>query len=152
MIYLEWYFAGPLLGLILLGILVSLNIQLGVSSSLEFIVETVRGGDTLKNTKGKQQLYFVGGLVLSAGLIFLTGLPTVTELDLKIYSLSNGVVLGAGAFLIGFGSRFANGCTAGHCIMGLSIQAKSSLIATIGFFAGGLISTYFINELILTNT
>lgn len=152
MIYLEWYFAGPLLGLILLGILLSLNIQLGVSSSLEYVIDVVSAGGANQNVKGRQQLYFVGGLVLSAGLIYLIGLKTATELDLKVYSSVNGLALAAGAFLIGFGSRLANGCTAGHCIMGLSIQAKSSLIATLGFFAGGLISAYFINELILTNT
>lgn len=151
MIYLEWYFAGPLLGLILLGILVSLNIQLGVSSSLEYIVDTICGNRAARNEKGKQQLFFVAGLLLSAGLIVLTDLQTLTDLDTVIYSSSNHLVLAGGAFLIGFGSRFANGCTAGHCIMGLSIQAKSSLVATIGFFIGGLISSYFINDLILSN-
>lgn len=151
MIYMEWYFAGPLLGLILLGILVSLNIQLGVSSSLEYVIDAINRGDSKGSEKGKQQLFFVLGLILSAGLIHFAGLQTATELDEKVYTSSNGWALASGAFLLGFGSRLANGCTAGHCIMGLSIQAKSSLIATLGFFAGGLISAYLINDLILFN-
>ncbi|UKN03681.1 YeeE/YedE family protein [Paracrocinitomix mangrovi] len=53
-----------------------------------------------------------------------------------------------GGFLIGFGSRYAGGCTSGHAITGLSNLQFPSLIAVIGFFAGGLIMTYFIFPLI----
>ncbi len=54
-----------------------------------------------------------------------------------------------GGFLIGFGTRYANGCTSGHSIMGLSLLNPASLIATIGFFIGGLISTHlFISYLL----
>ncbi len=54
-----------------------------------------------------------------------------------------------GGFLIGFGTRYANGCTFGHTIMGLSNFRLSSLIATIGFFIGGLIMTHFLLPYIL---
>ncbi len=47
-----------------------------------------------------------------------------------------------GGFLVGFGTRYANGCTSGHSIMGLSLLNLGSLIATIGFFIGGLFATY----------
>lgn len=53
-------------------------------------------------------------------------------------------VLVVGGFLIGFGSRYAGGCTSGHAISGLSNLQLASLIAVIGFFIGGLIMTYFI--------
>lgn len=49
-----------------------------------------------------------------------------------------------GGFCVGFGSRYANGCTSGHAIMGLSLLNPASLVAVIGFFTGGLIMTYFI--------
>jgi uncharacterized membrane protein YedE/YeeE len=49
-----------------------------------------------------------------------------------------------GGFLIGFGSRYAGGCTSGHAISGLSNFQLPSLKAVIGFFIGGLIATYFI--------
>lgn len=45
----------------------------------------------------------------------------------------------AGGFLIGFGTRYAGGCTSGHSIMGLSNLQLSSLIATICFMIGGFI-------------
>lgn len=54
-----------------------------------------------------------------------------------------------GGFLIGFGTRYANGCTSGHTIMGLSNFQLSSLVATIGFFAGGLIMTHFLLPLLM---
>ena len=49
-----------------------------------------------------------------------------------------------GGFLLGFGARYADGCTSGHAIMGMSNLEKSSLIAVLGFFAGDLAITYFV--------
>lgn len=56
---------------------------------------------------------------------------------------TRGILL-AGGFLVGFGARYAGGCTSGHAITGLSTLQMPSLIAVIGFFAGGLLMTYFI--------
>ena len=53
-----------------------------------------------------------------------------------------------GGLLVGFGTRYAGGCTSGHAITGLSSLQKPSLIAVIGFFIGGLIMTNFILPLI----
>jgi len=53
-----------------------------------------------------------------------------------------------GGFLVGFGTRYADGCTSGHAITGLSLLSLSSFISVIGFFIGGLISTYFILPLV----
>jgi uncharacterized protein len=49
-----------------------------------------------------------------------------------------------GGFLVGFGTAYAGGCTSGHAISGLSNFQRNSLLAVIGFFAGGLIATHFI--------
>lgn len=49
-----------------------------------------------------------------------------------------------GGFLVGFGSRYAGGCTSGHAIMGLSDLQLPSLIAVVGFFIGGLLMTHVI--------
>ena len=53
-----------------------------------------------------------------------------------------------GGLLIGFGSRYAGGCTSGHAISGLSELQAPSLVAVIGFFIGGLTMTHFIFPLI----
>lgn len=57
-------------------------------------------------------------------------------------------ILIIGGILIGFGSRYAGGCTSGHAISGLSNLQIPSLKAVIGFFIGGLIMAHFILPLI----
>ena len=57
-------------------------------------------------------------------------------------------ILAIGGFLVGFGARYAGGCTSGHAISGLSNLQLPSLIAVIGFFIGGLTMIHFIFPLI----
>lgn len=57
-------------------------------------------------------------------------------------------VLIAGGFMVGFGARYAGGCTSGHAISGLSNLQVPSLIAVIGFFIGGLIMIHLFYPLI----
>ena len=57
-------------------------------------------------------------------------------------------ILIVGGILIGFGSRYAGGCTSGHAIAGMSNLQRQSLKAVVGFFVGGLIMSYFIFPLI----
>jgi uncharacterized membrane protein YedE/YeeE len=64
------------------------------------------------------------------------------------HSLKKIFLLVFGGFLIGFGSRYAGGCTSGHAISGLSNFQLPSLKAVIGFFIGGLIMVNFIFPLI----
>ena len=70
--------------------------------------------------------------------------------DLSVLSGWKGwALLILGGFLVGFGTRYAGGCTSGHAITGLSNLQWPSLVAVIGFFLGGLIMTHFILPLIL---
>ncbi|MEM6771008.1 MAG: YeeE/YedE thiosulfate transporter family protein, partial [Bacteroidota bacterium] len=55
----------------------------------------------------------------------------------------------AGGFLVGFGTRWAGGCTSGHAISGLSNLQLPSLIAVVGFFIGGLLMTWIFLPFIL---
>src|SRR5688572_4161504 len=65
-----------------------------------------------------------------------------------LFSLKGFLILLGGGFLIGFGSRYAGGCTSGHAISGLSNFQLPSLIAVIGFFIGGLAMTHLLLPLI----
>ncbi len=65
-----------------------------------------------------------------------------------VFSLKGFLVLAFGGLMVGFGSRYAGGCTSGHAISGLSDLQLPSLIAVIGFFIGGLIMTFLILPLI----
>ncbi len=62
----------------------------------------------------------------------------------SLFTLRGLIIIAGGGFLIGFGARYAGGCTSGHAISGLSALQISSLIAVIGFFIGGLLMTYLI--------
>jgi len=54
-----------------------------------------------------------------------------------------------GGFLVGFGTRWAEGCTSGHSIHGLATFQRASLVATVCFFLGGLFSTHILLPAIL---
>jgi uncharacterized membrane protein YedE/YeeE len=58
------------------------------------------------------------------------------------------IILIIGGFLVGFGARYAGGCTSGHAISGLSNLQRPSLIAVIGFFIGGLLMVHLLFPLI----
>ncbi len=68
----------------------------------------------------------------------------------SLLSLRGFIMIVAGGFLVGFGTRYAGGCTSGHAIMGLSTLQWPSLVATCCFMAGGFIMANFILPLILS--
>lgn len=68
----------------------------------------------------------------------------------NLFTLKGFVFLVLGGFLVGFGTRYAGGCTSGHAIMGLSSLQWPSLVATIMFMVGGIIMTWFILPHLLT--
>ncbi len=67
----------------------------------------------------------------------------------SLLTLKGFILMVVGGFLVGFGTRYAEGCTSGHAISGLSNLQLPSLIAVIGFFIGGLVMTFLILPLIL---
>ena len=67
----------------------------------------------------------------------------------SLFTLRGFILLVLGGFLVGFGTRYANGCTSGHSIMGLSNLQFSSLVATICFMAGGLLMANIILPFIM---
>lgn len=68
----------------------------------------------------------------------------------SLLSLKGILVMVLGGFLIGFGTRYAGGCTSGHAITGLSNLQLPSLVAVIGFFIGGLTMTFIFLPMILS--
>jgi uncharacterized membrane protein YedE/YeeE len=119
----------------------------------------------------KWSLFYVGGIVIG-GFIASHYLMMDSKVDISAETVADLTALGVtdfsaylpadifswdqllsmkgltfmvlGGFFVGFGTRYANGCTSGHSISGLSNLQFSSLIATISFFIGGLIMTHFI--------
>jgi uncharacterized protein len=119
--------------------------------------------------KESWNLFFAGGIVLGGfiGNVLLTNpneiiIAAHTKQDLmalgikdfsglmpsdlfnfqSLFTLKGFIFIVLGGFLIGFGARWAGGCTSGHSIMGLSDLQIPSLIATICFMIGGFIMTW----------
>ena len=67
----------------------------------------------------------------------------------SILTIKGFITMIVGGFLVGFGTRYAGGCTSGHSIMGLSNLQWPSLLATICFMAGGFLMANLIYPLIL---
>lgn len=67
-----------------------------------------------------------------------------------LFSLRGIIMMVGGGFLVGFGTRYAGGCTSGHSIMGLSTLQWPSLVATLCFMTGGFIMTYLFLPFILS--
>lgn len=141
-----WYIAGPLIGLTVPLLLLLTGKSFGISSSfrhLGSLCSPRSNIDYLKQNDWRGEswnLVFVVGIVLG-GLIGNTVLSaeSVALLPAHYAGWSGAFKLLLGGVLVGFGTRYADGCTSGHAIMGLSLLNWPSLVATLSFFAGGLV-------------
>ncbi|MEO5975786.1 MAG: YeeE/YedE thiosulfate transporter family protein [Chryseolinea sp.] len=68
----------------------------------------------------------------------------------SLSTLKGFIIIILGGFMVGFGTRYARGCTSGHGIMGLSSLQWTSLVATASFFAGGILVSQFILPYLLS--
>lgn len=120
-----FFVLGIFLGGIITTLFLSSNIPVLVHP--ELVKELAGYGITDYTDMVPKQLFSWENLLSPRGLIMMTG----------------------GGFLVGFGSRYAGGCTSGHAIMGLSTLQWPSLVATICFMAGGFIMANLILPIIL---
>lgn len=166
-----WYVSGPLLGLMVPMLLFIGNKQFGVSSNFRHICAMIspKSIEFFQYDWKKEawNLTLILGTVAGAWLAHTYLNPTVSlSEEAQVMLLQEGIpydgemtpeylfswdafstvrgwiMIVVGGFLVGFGTRYANGCTSGHAIMGLSLLNPNSLIAVIGFFIGGLLMTY----------
>lgn len=174
-----WYVAGPVIGLTVPLVYLYAGRKWGVSSTFRDVCaatlpRNLEYFDYSWRSRGAWRLTMVVGLIIGGLVASLTGATDVaiseaTRADLSALGITDfsglvpseifswaglatpaGVVLiVVGGFLVGFGTRYANGCTSGHAISGLSALRVTSLVAVLGFFAGGLIATHLLLPLIL---
>lgn len=93
-------------------------------------------------------------LVLELRAYGITNYSNLIPLDImnwqSLFTLKGFLLMVVGGFLVGFGTRYAGGCTSGHAIMGLSNLQLPSLIATICFMVGGFVMANLILPFILS--
>jgi uncharacterized membrane protein YedE/YeeE len=84
----------------------------------------------------------------------ITDYSNIVPLDLfnwpALFTVRGFLLMVVGGFLVGFGTRYAGGCTSGHSIMGLANLQWPSLVATVCFMLGGLIMANLILPYILS--
>ena len=174
-----WYIAGPLIGLMVPLLLWLGNHRFGISSNLRHMCSAVFPGKLeffrydWKRIGGWNLVFLagiviggcIGGWLLAAPVDLFPGaraqLATLGLSDFSglmprevfnwstLFSLRTATCVVVGGFLVGFGTAWAGGCTSGHGITGLANLDKASLIAVLGFFAGGLIVTWLVLPVIL---
>ncbi len=146
-----WYVSGALIGLMVPLLYWLSGKEFGMSRSFHHLNSACSPNSKLSYLKENNwkdeswSLILVAGVALGAFIAaqFMSAEPTKFLPD-AYYSSTGGLKLLVGGILIGFGTRYARGCTSGHTIRGLSNLSVTSLIATISFFAGGLISIFVI--------
>lgn len=150
-----WWVSGTLIGLTVPLLYLLAGKAFGISTSLQQIGAMCTPNsrfDYLRKHDLAGHLWtvvFVVGIALGAFLAshFLTATP-VQLLPSMFDSPAGAAKLLVGGFLIGFGTRYAGGCTSGHSITGIANLNWPSLLATICFFAGGLAVTWGLGSLL----
>jgi uncharacterized membrane protein YedE/YeeE len=124
------------------------------SWNLFFVFGILLGGViTAQFMGGQVPIEVTAGLkadLVSAGVTDYSGLmPSQLFSWSELSTLRGWVMMVMGGILVGFGTRYAGGCTSGHAIMGLSTLQWPSLIATCCFMLGGILMTHFVLPFIL---
>ena len=174
----HWSIAGVLIGLTVPILYLIGNKPFGISSSFRHVCAACLPKTPFFDYDWKKEswnLFFVFGIFLG-GVIGATVLANPEPIKIAsstqqqlsalgvtdfsqlvptdIFSFSGlltmkgFILIVVGGFLVGFGTRYAGGCTSGHSITGLSNFQFSSLVATICFMAGGFFVTWLILPLI----
>lgn len=129
------------------------NKLLGCSSSYGNVCGMVSKTDYFRSGEFEQRnnwrLWFILGIPLGGFIAVLTSPGQGWEISLSMGALYDSVlpqtlwlkacVLILGGVLMGFGARMAGGCTSGHAIAGISLLNPPSILASILFFAGGIV-------------
>jgi uncharacterized protein len=110
------------------------------------------GGYVLGNPNPVQLSSETGNYLQSFGINYSDGglLPKEIFSWDMLLTLKGFLMMAVGGYLVGFGTRYAQGCTSGHGIFGLATFQWPSLVATICFFVGGIIVNRFVLPVILS--
>lgn len=142
----SWWAAGLGLGLTAVGLAWFTGKRLGVTGGFEDACSVVTKDSAFNPSPSNWKLWFILGLPLG-GLLANLGHWSWTWLYGQLDAITFGSMfykilwLLVGGFMIGFGARWAGGCTSGNTIMGVSLGSKMSILSTVAFLAAGILVT-----------
>ncbi|MDX6581053.1 MAG: uncharacterized protein QOI10_237 [Solirubrobacterales bacterium] len=145
-----WYVIGPLIGLVVVGLMATINHRIGALGGYSNLVERLTG-----RAEGPDwRAAFLGGVIVGAFvLLVLRGADTVGEgygwltRTFSSDALVVAILFGAG-ILIGFGAKTAGGCTSGNGLGGCSTGSPASFAATATFMGTAIAASFVIKGLI----
>ena len=143
---LPWWVAGPGIGVCVVALYALCNVKLGVSGSWLQLMNGLTG----RGVSEAWRLWFLGGMVGGASLAGLVGPSRVSGSGRLAEALPPTAlvpVLLLSGLLIGYGARWAGGCTSGHGIAGCSAGSPESLAATATFFSVAIVTTLVVHLL-----
>jgi uncharacterized membrane protein YedE/YeeE len=150
-----WWLSGILIGLTVPLLYVLAGKAFGISTCLQQAGAMCAPHSKLEylskfdRRANMWTIVFVVGITIGSLVAthFLSA-EAISFLPATFAGVSGALKLLVGGFLIGFGTRYAGGCTSGHSITGIANLNWPSLVATICFFAGGLAVTWGLGHLI----
>jgi uncharacterized membrane protein YedE/YeeE len=120
--------------------------------NLVFLAGTVAGGFVAVHVLGLPDIALSDATKAALSTLGLHDFSGLVPLEVfgwaRLLSLRGLVLIVGGGFLVGFGTAYAGGCTSGHAIAGLADFQLPSLVAVLGFFAGGLLATHVLLPLL----
>jgi uncharacterized protein len=144
----EWYVLGPLIGLVVLGLLVAINERFGVLGGYSNVVERVTRRSPAFGWKGWLLVGVLGGSLLfrllAGGGAIPDGYGWLTRTFSGGWQVLVGVLLLVAGVLIGFGAKTAGGCTSGNGLGGCSAGSTGSFAATATFMGTAIALTFLI--------
>jgi len=143
-----WYVLGPLIGLVVLGLLVAINERFGVLGGYSNVVERVTRRSPAFGWKGWLLVGVLGGSLLfrlvAGGGAIPDGYGWLTRTFTGGWQVMTGVLLLVAGVLIGFGAKTAGGCTSGNGLGGCSAGSTGSFAATATFMGTAIALTFLI--------
>ena len=142
---LPWFVAGPIIGLLIVALYALANRPLGVSGSYVAVRQMVLGRSVETWRVWFFAGLFVGALAVSAARGFPNAGLGYGALGALVPPLLLVPLLFVGGVLMGYGARWAGGCTSGHGLSGTSVLSPGSFVAAGTFMATAVALTLFLH-------
>jgi uncharacterized membrane protein YedE/YeeE len=146
---LQWWLAGPVLGLVIITLLALGNRRFGVVGGITDLVDGSAEGRGLRSWR---TLLVIGMVFGGTGYALLAGTPdagsSYSWLDRHLTGSGEVALLFVGGLLIGLGARTAGGCTSGHGLTGSALASRASIVSMMAIISTAIATTFVLKAVI----